>query len=213
MKMRKSWLGLMAGAMIALSVTACDPGMVDPENPMPVVMTEVNETNSFELLAQPADFYDATVEQEMREKPEDRRGDNRRGPAVVHPFGRLLNALKLTEEQRTQVAELLKNHKACAGEALAIMKENNKAIMEKARAARAEIIAQVEAGTMTKEDARAAIRALNERVRNALRNSDLRERVREMLKSCDAEFLRALRQILTEEQVIIFDRWLASRPS
>lgn len=213
MNMRKSWLGLIAGAMFALSVTACDPGTVDPENPMPVVMTEVNETNSFELLAQPADFYDATVEQEMREKPDDRRGDNRRGPAVVHPFGRLLNALNLTEEQRTQVAELLRKHKACADEALAIMKQNNQAIMEKARAARAEILAQVEAGTMTREDARAAIRALNERVRNALRNNDLRERVREMLKSCDAEFLRALRQILTEEQVVIFDRWLASRPS
>lgn len=213
MKMRKSWLGLMAGAILALSVTACDPGMVDPENPMPVVMTEVDETNTFDLLAQPADFYDATVEQEMREKPDDRRGDHRRGPAVVHPFGRLLNALELTEEQRAQVAELLKSHKDCAGEALALMKEHNQAIMEKARAARAEILAQVEAGTMTREEARAAIRALNERVRNALRNSDLRERVREMLKSCDAEFLRGLRQILTPEQQVIFDRWLAARPS
>lgn len=85
--------------------------------------------------------------------------------------------------------------------------------MENARAARKEILAKVESGEMTREEARAAIRALNERLRNALKESGIRERVREMMKSCDDTFLRALAQILTEEQRAILDRYLASRPS
>ncbi len=213
MKLHKCLMGLLAGAMVALSVTACDPGTVDPaEGSMPVY-AQTTEATSFELLAQPADFQDATLEQEMRERPDPRGGDDKRGPQVRHPFGRLLNALNLTEEQRAQVAELLKSHKACADEAMAVLKEYTSGLMENARAARKEILAKVESGEMTREEARAAIRALNERLRNALKESGIRERVREMMKSCDDTFLRALAQILTEEQRAILDRYLASRPS
>lgn len=213
MKLHKSLMGLMAGVAIALSVTSCDPGAVDPADGSMPVYAQTTETTSFELLAQPADFQDATLEQEMRERPDPRGGDDKRGPKVRHPFGRLLNALNLTEEQRTQVAELLEKHKACADEAMSVLKEHNSELIAKAREERDAIKAKVEAGEMTREEARAAIRALNERLRNALKESGIRERVREMLKSCDDEFLRALAQILTEEQRAILERFLASRPS
>lgn len=213
MKLHKSLMGLLAGAMVALSVTACDPGAVDPaEGSMPVY-AQTTEATSFELLAQPADFQDATLEQEMRERPDPRGGDDKRGPKVRHPFGRLLNALNLTEEQRTQVAELLKNHKACADEALAVLREATKTIMDQAKADRDAIIEQVKAGQMEKDEARAAIREINKAAREAIKNLPERESVKEMLKSCDDEFLNALRSILTEEQIAILDRFLASRPT
>lgn len=127
------------------------------------------------------------------------------------PFDRLLRALKLTTEQQAQVREFLAAHKECVSSAMQVMREATSEIIEGANAARQEVLAKLQAGEITREEARAAIREINQRAREAIKNSDVVARVREMLKSCDEEFIAKLKQILTEDQLALLDRWLNSR--
>ncbi|MBI2794288.1 MAG: hypothetical protein HYX66_06545 [Ignavibacteria bacterium] len=133
------------------------------------------------------------------------------GKMLSHPFGRLLKALNLTDDQVSQVRGFLADHDTCVRAAMGDFKASMRGIIARAKAARAEVLAALQAGDITREQAREKIRAINADARAALKNSDARNQAREAMKACDDEFLASLKGILTEEQLAILERYLANR--
>jgi polyhydroxyalkanoate synthesis regulator phasin len=198
-------LAMVALTVISLGLVACSEMGSNPAEPMAIFS---NVETTFDLNGQPVEFSDATLEIPMvvRERPSDKGS---KGPR--NPFERLLGALKLTDEQKAQVTDLLAAHKACATAALEALKAAERAIMEAAKASRDEIKAGVEAGTITRDEARQQLRDLNKATREALKNLPEREAARTALKNCDDTFLAALGSILTEDQKVILEKYIASR--
>ena len=214
MTTNKRLLGLMAMAMVAmLAITACDPQTTGPAEDPVSLYTEVEALTSFELLGAPDTFDDATMDSELRQRPNPRHKDSERGGRSVghHPYGKLLRALDLNERQQAAAKELLMAHRDCVKEAIMLYREHMKELFQRAREARRGIIEQYRNGEITREEAIEMIRAQNLRLRDYLQNSDVRQRVREMLEDCDNQFLRGLSQILDEEQMMILERWLMAR--
>jgi len=212
-------MSMLALALVGLFVTTgCDNVGVTPDDVAPLYM-EVSETTSFDLLESQFVVVDGTVEQapqllegresDRRVGPNDRRGPD--GRPHFHPFGRLLNALKLTPEQREQVKSLMDAHAACVKEAMASYKEYMQSFMAQYREEHAAIMEQLKAGEITREEAREAMHALRERMRAALQADETRVRLREVIKDCDNAFYRGLAQILDDEQKALLERWLAHR--
>lgn len=217
--MTRPLMSMLALALVGMFVaTGCDNVGVTPDDVMPLYM-EVTESNSFDLMESQYVIVDGTLDQQpqllegregdRRVGPNDRRGPD--GRPHFHPFGRLLNHLNLTEEQKTAVKSLMDAHAACVKEAMASYKEYMQSFMAQYREEHAAIMEQLKAGEITREEARAAMQDLRERMRAALEADETRIRLREVIKDCDNEFYRGLAQILDDEQKAILERWLASR--
>jgi polyhydroxyalkanoate synthesis regulator phasin len=218
MKNKHVFRVFVAGIAAILTITACSEVTEPTNDQAQAVYSEYVESNSFDLTVDAVDFEDGTLENEIRVRPDrkdvgtsDRRGDDKRPDAGMrHPFGRLLNALNLTEEQRPQVAELLKAHHDCVKSAHALYREHMAGLFERARAARQSIIEQVKNGEITRQEGREKMHALMKALREAVNNSNVKARVEEMMKNCDNQFYRGLSQILTEEQNALLRRYIAS---
>ena len=194
---------LAAFSAAALGLTACSEFGTGPSDPMAITM-ELPTT--FELNGAPVEFTDATLETPMA--VEARPDKDKR---VRSPFDRLLAALNLNDEQKAQVAALQEAHKACATAALEALRAAERAVLDAAKARVEAVKAEVAAGTKTKEEARAAIREINKATREAIKNLPERAAAREAMKACDEAFLNGLRRILTPDQVVILERFLAER--
>ncbi len=194
---------LAAFSAAALGLTACSDFGTCPAEPAAITM-ELPTT--FELNGTPVEFTDATLDMPMAVEaaPEAKRG-------MRSPFERLLAALNLTEEQKGAVAELQAAHKACAKAALEALRAAERGILDAAKADVEAIKAEVAAGTKTKEEARAAIREINKATREALKNLPERAAAREAMKACDDAFLNGLKSILTADQAVILEKFLADR--
>jgi polyhydroxyalkanoate synthesis regulator phasin len=68
----------------------------------------------------------------------------------------------------------------------------------------------VKAGTITKEVARRELAKLKQSTQEKLKSLP-KDKVRECLQGCDTQFLNSLKEILTPEQKIILEKWIASR--
>ncbi len=240
----KVWIGLIAAAFLtAFGLVACSDGTVDPAS----ATNNENITSSYELLAAPIEFTDATIDQDMMIRENIGQGmdqgmgegmgggmsgdmgggmsggmgggmDHNRdqmmnpdGKMPHHPFSRLIKALNLTDDQASQVRGFLADHDTCVHAAMGDLHATMREIIARAKAARLEVLAALQAGDITREEAREKIRAINAAARDSLKNSDVRNKTREAMKACDDEFLASLKSILTEEQLAILERFLANR--
>jgi hypothetical protein len=202
----------MSLALSLVILTGCD--QMTPTAPADETSSMLisNPQSSADMFMTDVQVEDATLENEVRVKPNPNdRGGERPEVGRPGPFDRLLKALSLTSDQALKVRVLLDEHKKCVEAALLVFKESNASIIEAANAARKDVLAQLEAGEITREEARAAIRSINESARAAIKNNPVTARVREMLKACDEEFLRQLASLLTDEQMAILKRYLDSR--
>lgn len=211
-------------AFLMIVVTGCTENTTAPaDDPLNGLYAQPSATDQLVL---PVEMQDATIETDALLVPNEYadaieaeavRGDNRRpsdhmnNPRLPGAFHRLLGALNLTDEQAEKVQELLGKHHECVASALSVLREHVKTILDGVKEARHEVLAKLQAGEITREEARAAIREINARARQALKDSNVIARVREMLKACDQEFIEALKGILTPDQLEILQRWLDHR--
>ncbi|MBC8124681.1 MAG: hypothetical protein H7X70_03005 [Candidatus Kapabacteria bacterium] len=206
MKKQNTWMALAITtfAALALGLSACSEAGVTPGEPMG--LTEANTATTFDLNAYPMEINDPTMETMMSERP-----DPNVGRPARNPFSDLLRHLNLTAEQKVTVDRLLASHSDCVKAALENLRAAEKAIVQAARAAAEAVKQQVKDGTLTREEAREQLRAISKRTHEALRNLPGREEARAAIKACDESFIRGLSEILTEDQLAILKRWLASR--
>jgi hypothetical protein len=132
----------------------------------------------------------------------------RKAPPTI--FGDLLVKLNLTSEQKILVEVLLKQNKECKESCVSTLRAAEREILMNARIEEQKIKDAVKAGTITKEVARRELAQLKKLTQERLKSLP-KDKVRECLKECDTQFLNKLKEILTPEQKIIFETWVASR--
>jgi hypothetical protein len=121
------------------------------------------------------------------------------------PWQSVLPCLKLTPEQMGKLREFSMTQRDCEKAA----REQFRAALEplrKAQQAELDAIrAAVKAGTMTREEAAAKSRAINERIRTATQEAEAQ--VRAAVKACMDTFFTSLESILTPEQLALWLEW------
>lgn len=146
----------------------------------------------------------------ISEQPIERPNPDNGKKVAPSPFVDLLRLLNLTPEQKPLVERLLIQHKECTQSCIETLKTAEREILMNARLEEKKIKDAVKAGTITKEVARRELAQLKKSTQERLKALP-REKVRECLQGCDTQFLNSLKEILTSEQKIILEKWIASR--
>lgn len=130
------------------------------------------------------------------------------GKEPVLPLGQILRQLKLTPEQIEQVKAIMLTHRDCERTARIAFHQALQSYFEAAAAARLEVKTKLDAGEITPEEARIAIKAINEKLRADVQASGEIEKLQAALKGCTDTMIDAIKSILTDEQKVRFDKWL-----
>ena len=176
-----------------LSIVGCSNTETGPTEPEAMYTTMVVES-------------DGSISEQPIERPNPDKGKK----VAPSPFVDLLRLLNLTPEQRPLVERLLIQHRECTQSCIETLKTAEREILMNARVEENKIKDAVKAGTITKEVARRELAQLKKSTQERLKALP-REKVRECLKGCDTQFLNSLKEILTSEQKIILEKWIASR--
>ena len=120
----------------------------------------------------------------------------------------IIRCLELTAEQRGQFERLLKSYEDCIKAAREAYRAEEEAIRNRTRAAEREIRAQVEAGTMTKDEARAKMKEITTAARAAINAA--REAATKAAAECKSQLMSSIEKILTPAQLEIWRKWLAT---
>lgn len=127
-------------------------------------------------------------------------------------FEGIFKQLNITDEQKTAIRTLLTSHKDCLVAAREAFLLENEAALSAAKTARQEISAQVKAGTMTKEEAKEAMKAVNQTLRDAIAANGSREETKLALQACFDSFDAGIEGILTADQLAKWNAFKANRP-
>ena len=179
--------------VFSLAIVGCSNTETGPIEPEAIYTT---------MVANP----DGTVSEQVVERPNPDNGKK----VAPSPFVDLLRLLNLTPEQRPIVERLLIQHKECTQSCIQTLKTAEREILMNARLEEQKIKDAVKAGTITKEVARRELAQLKKSTQEKLKALP-KDKVRECLQSCDTQFLNSLKEILTPEQKIILEKWIASR--
>jgi hypothetical protein len=189
--MKTTLLSLIA--VFSLAIIGCSNTETGPTEPEAMYTTMVVES-------------DGSISEQPIERPNPDKGKK----VAPSPFVDLLRLLNLTPEQRPLVERLLIQHRECTQSCIETLKTAEREILMNARVEENKIKDAVKAGTITKEVARRELAQLKKSTQERLKALP-REKVRECLKGCDTQFLNSLKEILTSEQKIILEKWIASR--
>ena len=186
-----------------VGLTACD----DWENPLDEQVgtnfTADMVVPNVTLEASP--IVDATMQTDMEIQPDFNR---HREPPPPFMLNKILRRLNLSEEQIALVREYMQAHKDCVEEILTALRESEREIMQSAREERQAIMLQLQNGEITREEANALIRQLNQATREALQNNPVRLEAEAALEDCREAFFASIREILTEDQQLLWDEWV-----
>ena len=176
-----------------IGIVGCSNTETSPTEPEPI-----HTTMSFNS--------DGSISEQPIERPKPDTGKK----VVPSPFVDLIRVLNLTPEQKPLVERLLIQHRECTQSCIQTLKTIEREILMNARIEEKRIKDAVKAGTITKEVARRELAQLKQSTQEKLKTLP-KNKVRECLKECDTQFLNSLKEILTPEQKIKLERWIASR--
>ena len=176
-----------------IGIVGCSNTETSPTEPEPI-----HTTMSFNS--------DGSISEQPIERPKPDTGKK----VVPSPFVDLIRVLNLTPEQKPLVERLLIQHRECTQSCIQTLKTIEREILMNARIEEKRIKDVVKAGTITKEVARRELAQLKQSTQEKLKTLP-KNKVRECLKECDTQFLNSLKEILTPEQKITLERWIASR--
>jgi hypothetical protein len=168
--------------------------------------TETGPTEPESMYTTMSFNSDGSISEQPIERPKPDNGKK----VAPSPFIDLIRLLNLTPEQKPLVERLLIQHRECTQSCIQTLKTIEREILMNARIEEKRIKDAVKAGTITKEVARRELAQLKQSTQEKLKTLP-KNKVRECLKECDAQFLNSLKEILTPEQNIKLERWIASR--
>jgi hypothetical protein len=200
-----SVLGIAVLLLLVLSLSSCkDMSLFGPDHDDrdgdPVYALTLPDAEAL-----PSDVTDATTLSHCRSHHPG--SDGRR----IGDFGRgLLRRLpNLTDSQKTVIKELHAQHEECFRSAVALLRASDSVIVDGFASKFDSIKVELSLGTIDTATARQALRDLSAAVRTAVRNNPDRVTAAESMKACRDTFLAAVRDILTDEQKVVFDAWAA----
>lgn len=143
--------------------------------------------------------------------PFGRGGPSGLGARFGNHLGSILKNLDLTGERRTQLRELMADHRECVQIPLQAFREANQDLIAAANEERQAIKEAVQNGDLTPEDARKQLRELSKSTRETIRNNPDNEPFKEALCACKLVLFDNVRAILDEKtQQSKWDEWVAS---
>lgn len=122
----------------------------------------------------------------------------------------ILGCLELTADQKTAIATLLRDHQDCTKSVMDSLRSSEKPLVEAARAAQKAVRDQLKAGTITRDEARAQLAQIKADLKAQLESNPVREWARQALENCRQELYAQIRALLTAEQQVIWDEWVAT---
>lgn len=216
--MKKQIMSLLLAGFVffglATFVSGCsDDSCVNPTETAAIVDVEV-----FDIDAQYAKIFDGEIDVIEQNGP---RGggpgkrDTVRGggrdtvkrdtTSRPMPWQSVLPCLKLTPEQNAQLREFMMAQRECEKSARDQFRTVLEPLRKEQKAEMDAIRADLKAGTITREEANAKVRALNERMKNATQRAEAQ--VREAVKACMDRFFARLESILSPEQLALWNEW------
>lgn len=172
------------------------------------VMDPVNDTAKSPMIAQtiPTDTQsDMSAVGDADGNTPKRRDTPPREQGSI--FRELLMKLQLTAEQKVLVDKILANYNTCTTECTRVLKTAEREILTNARIAEEQIKKDLDAGLISKTEAREKRTALRKAVNEQLKNIPIRNNVKECMQSCDAAFIKNLEPILNPDQLQMLKQW------
>jgi len=226
MMIKPNLLIIVASAAFLSALMGCS-GDNPVENQIDAVTLQSGEFAVFDFEDTMEQMNDATLERNLsfNEGPFDgsffrERGQfGRRGPRGPlgdramrngrgNHLGQILPDLNLSDAQLTAIQDLMDSYRASIEEPLQAFRAAIQSILDDARAERQAIIDSVQAGDLTRDEARELIHALNESKRAAIQATPEAEAARALICESKLDLFDAVRNILDADQQATWDAWV-----
>lgn len=122
----------------------------------------------------------------------------------------IIGCLQLTADQLTSVQGFIKSFDNATKVVRDSLRNSEKAIIDQSKASVKAILDSVKAGTLDKATAATELKAINAATRDALKNNPVRTWADAQLKANQATLYASIRGILTADQQVIWDNWVAT---
>jgi hypothetical protein len=113
---------------------------------------------------------------------------------------KFLNSLKLTRDQMILLKAAINDYKLCRNELNIKIKGIYKEILTKANDQRTLLMRQYKAGEITDRELKSSLENLNQRIKNALKESLSKLNINEYFKKCYRAYMENVKLILSPEQ-------------
>jgi hypothetical protein len=209
-KMKKtiSMFAIFFVATLVIGLTSCTK-----DNPI-----STNDGTTFDYVSagtyvEPIQLGDATLDNEITLQNELTpnaidNGTMFGGPKPVFNFREIFPKLNLTDNQKTQIQAIMKEHYDCERNARMAYHQAIAAILADANAQRRAILDDLKAGNIDKKEAATLLKALNDDTRAKIKESGALETLQAALKGCTETMISKIMGILDENQKPIFQHWL-----
>jgi Spy/CpxP family protein refolding chaperone len=124
-------------------------------------------------------------------------------------LGRIFHQLQLNEEQKNAVKELMKAYHDRNKILIMEFRDANKSIIEAANIARKEIRDSVQAGTLSRADAKKQLDELNKTTRDAIAANAASLQIKEKMCESQKTLFSSIKGLLTEEQLVKWDSFIS----
>jgi hypothetical protein len=128
------------------------------------------------------------------------------------PFRTIMGELDLNEDQMTKLKGIVELHQNCIKDILMALRETEKELLGDLRIQREELVAQFKNGELERDAFVTAMRELNQQAREMLQNNPARIDACYKLNECRQAFFDAIAEMLTPEQLVIWQQWLEDHP-
>jgi len=194
--MKKNFMSILLASFVffglATFASSCkDDSCVNPTETAAIVDVEVFDIDATYAKVFSGNGDGDTVKRDTSSRP--------------MPWQSILPCLKLTPEQNAQLREFMMAQRECEKSAREQFRTELEPLRRAQKAAMDAIRADLKAGTITREEANAKVKALNERMKNATQEAEAKVRV--AVKACMDRFFARLESILTPEQLALWNEW------
>jgi len=126
-------------------------------------------------------------------------------------FEMIFRQLNLTDAQKTEIKETLKAGKECIRAARANFLEVNAAALATAKLYRESVKAEYKAGNMTRDEAKALLKEIHDKLKGTISASDIVEETKTAIRNCKDQLDLKIEQILIPEQLSKWNDWKSKR--
>jgi len=127
-------------------------------------------------------------------------------------LGFLFRQLNLTDDQKTAIRDLSKNFHDTMRPLVRQFYEANKSLIEEANAQRKAVIDEVKAGTLTREEAAAKIKDLNQATRDKIHSNPASVTLKAAMCAERDSYYAGVKGVLVGDQITKWDNWIAKIP-
>ncbi len=124
-------------------------------------------------------------------------------------LGFFFRQLNLTDDQKTTVRVLARTFHANMKPLVQQFYEANKTIIQEANTGRKAIVDQVQAGTLTREEAAAKIRDLNQATRDKIKANPASQRIKTAMCAERDKLFAGIKAVLQGDQITRWENWIA----